>query len=259
MRHRTIRPRHEPRNHSSARARLQPATSTIHAMYISEIFHSIQGEGLLTGVPSVFIRTSGCNLRCRWCDTPYTSWSPEGTERSVDEIMAEIAGFSSRHAVITGGEPMLMKDLPDLTETLGAAGYHVTIETAGTVYTDLRCDLASISPKLSNSTPWTEEDGKYARNHERLRINLAVLGRFMAACPYQLKFVVDRQEDLDEVETLIAELDGVDRTRVLLMPQGRTADELSNRGVWVAEACKSRGFRYCPRVHIDLYGDTRGT
>lgn len=228
-------------------------------MFISEIFHSIQGEGLLTGVPSVFIRTSGCNLRCRWCDTPYTSWSPEGEEQSVDEIMEGIADYPTRHAVITGGEPLLMKDLPELTETLGGAGYHVTIETAGTVYTDLRCDLASISPKLSNSTPWTEEKGKYARNHERLRINLPVLGRFMTSYPYQLKFVVDRREDLDEVESLIAELDGVDRTRVLLMPQGRTAEELNHRGVWVAEACKARGFRYCPRVHIDLYGDTRGT
>lgn len=228
-------------------------------MFISEIFHSIQGEGLLTGVPSVFIRTSGCNLRCRWCDTPYTSWSPEGFERSVDGILADIEGFPSRHAVITGGEPLLMKELPELTERLRAAGYHVTIETAGTVYADLHCDLASISPKLSNSTPWTEEDGKHARNHEKLRINLPVIGRFMAACAYQLKFVVDRQEDLDEVEGLVRDLDGVDRTRVLLMPQGRTAGELSNRGAWVAEACKSRGFRYCPRIHIELYGDTRGT
>ena len=233
-------------------------------MFISEIFYSIQGEGLLTGVPSVFIRTSGCNLRCRWCDTPYTSWSPEGVDRAVDDIMGDIAGFPTRHAVITGGEPLLMKDLPELTEKLGDGGYHVTIETAGTVYADLRCDLASLSPKLSNSTPWTEEDGKYARNHERLRINLPVLGRFMAAYPYQLKFVVERQEDLDEVESLIADLDNVDldnvdRNRVLLMPQGRTAGELSSKGAWVAEACKSRGFRYCPRVHIDLYGDTRGT
>ncbi len=228
-------------------------------MFISEIFHSIQGEGLLTGVPSVFIRTSGCNLRCRWCDTPYTSWSPEGEERSVDEIMAAIGDFPSRHAVITGGEPLLMKDLPELTERLGDGGYHITIETAGTVFGDLRCDLASISPKLSNSTPWTEVDGKYARSHERLRINIPVLGRFMAVYPYQLKFVVDHQDDLDEIESLILELEGADRTRVLLMPQGRTAEELSSRGAWVAEACKSRGFRYCPRVHIDLYGDTRGT
>ena len=228
-------------------------------MFISEIFHSIQGEGLLTGVPSVFIRISGCNLRCRWCDTPYTSWSPEGIECSVDAIMADIEGFPSRHAVITGGEPLLMKDLPELTERLHATGYHVTIETAGTVYADLHCDLASISPKLSNSTPWTEENGKYARNHEKLRLNLSVIGRFMAACAYQLKFVVDRQEDLDEVESLIADLNDVDRNRVLLMPQGRTAGELSSRGAWVAEACKTRGFRFCPRVHIELYGDTRGT
>ncbi len=228
-------------------------------MYISEIFHSIQGEGLLTGVPSVFIRTAGCNLRCRWCDTPYTSWSPEGTTRTMDEIMKGVGRFPVRHAVVTGGEPLLMEDLPELTERLAASGYHVTIETAGTVYADLHCDLASISPKLSNSTPWTEAEGKYARNHERLRINRPVLDRFMGAYPYQLKFVVDRQEDLEEIDSLVAELGEVDRTRVLLMPQGRDAGALRSKGVWVAEACKSRGFRYCPRVHIDLYGDTRGT
>ena len=177
----------------------------------------------------------------------------------MDEIMAAIGDFPSRHAVITGGEPLLMKDLPELTASLGDRGYHVTIETAGTVYGDLRCDLASISPKLSNSTPRTEEGGKYALSHERHRINLPVLGMFMAAYPYQLKFVVDHQDDLEEVESLLRELEGIDRTRVLLMPQGRTAGELSSRGAWIAEACKSRGFRYCPRVHIDLYGDTRGT
>ena len=228
-------------------------------MYISEIFYSIQGEGLLTGIPSVFIRTSGCILRCRWCDTPYTSWNAEGEEQSLEEIIASIAGFPTRHAVITGGEPLLMKDLPRLTESLGTAGYHVTIETAGTVYANVYCDLISISPKLSNSTPWTEEKGKYAQNHERLRLNLAVLKQYMETYPYQLKFVVDHQKDIEEVESLVANLSTIDRTRVLLMPQGRTVEELNNKALWVTEACKTLGFRYCPRVQINLYGDTRGT
>ena len=123
-------------------------------MYISEIFYSIQGEGLFSGIPSVFIRTSGCNLRCLWCDSRYTSWEPEGSEYTIEEIVEKTIEFPTRHAVITGGEPLLMKDLAELAESLHTKGYHITIETAGTLYTDLNCDLISISPKLSNSTPW---------------------------------------------------------------------------------------------------------
>ena len=117
-------------------------------------FYTIQGEGALTGVPSVFIRTSGCNLRCRWCDTPYASWEPEGRDWSLDEIVAEVRQHPARHCVITGGEPMVAKELPELLSMLADAGYHLTIETAGTVPPDgIPCGLASLSPKLSNSTP----------------------------------------------------------------------------------------------------------
>src|SRR6185369_12024657 len=102
-------------------------------MLISEIFHSIQGEGELTGVPSVFVRTSGCNLRCNWCDTMYASWSPEGTDMSVDQIFAEVARHPSQHCVLTGGEPMVAKGIRDLARVLRAAGKHITIETAATI------------------------------------------------------------------------------------------------------------------------------
>ena len=118
-------------------------------MRIAEIFYSIQGEGMLVGVPSVFIRTSGCNLRCSWCDTPYTSWNPEGDELGVDEILARTAGFTAaRHAVITGGEPMIARDVVELSERLRERGMHITVETAGTVFAPVACDLMSISPKL---------------------------------------------------------------------------------------------------------------
>ncbi len=120
-------------------------------MKIAEIFYSVQGEGTLVGVPSVFVRTSGCNLRCTWCDTPYTSWKPEGTEMSNEAILAEVAKFPARHVVITGGEPMLFAPVVALTESL--SNVHVTIETAGTVYQPVKADLMSISPKLANSTP----------------------------------------------------------------------------------------------------------
>ena len=228
-------------------------------MKISEIFYSIQGEGALVGMPSVFIRTSGCNLRCRWCDTPYTSWSPEGDEMTVENILGVVEDYAATHVVITGGEPMLMKEMPDLTRRLKDCGYHITIETAATVYQQVACDLASLSPKLSNSTPWKDEGGKYAKKHERLRLNVEVLNTFMKTHPYQMKFVVDTPEDLDEVEGLLTRLEGIDRTRVLLMPQGRTAGELNEKARWIAKLCKTNGFRFCPRVHIDLYRDTRGT
>ena len=173
--------------------------------------------------------------------------------------MEKTIEFPTRHAVITGGEPLLMKDLAELAESLHTKGYHITIETPGTLYTDLNCDLISISPKLSNSTPWIVENGKYSQNHEKLRINIPVINRFLRNYPYQIKFVVDDKEDLIEIELILNELNNVDRTRVLLMPQGKTIRELNEQGVWVAEACKAQGFRFCPRIHINLYGDTRGT
>src|SRR5438477_10105679 len=86
------------------------------SMLISEIFHSLQGEGELTGVPSVFVRTSGCNLRCNWCDTPYASWNPEGEILSVEQVLTEIARYPARHVVLTGGEPMIAKELPALAQ-----------------------------------------------------------------------------------------------------------------------------------------------
>src|SRR5438045_9777140 len=102
-------------------------------MYISEIFHSIQGEGELTGVPSVFVRTSGCNLRCTWCDTKYASWHPEGKEMSVDNVVSRVIEFDSDYCVLTGGEPMVAKGIHELAEKLQSSGKHITIETAATV------------------------------------------------------------------------------------------------------------------------------
>lgn len=227
-------------------------------MRIAEIFYSIQGEGILSGVPSVFVRTSGCNLRCRWCDTPYTSWRPEGQAMTLDAIMTAVAGHPGRHVVVTGGEPMLMRDIGGLTQRLKAAGYHITLETAATVYRPVVCDLASLSPKLANSTPWTEEGGRYAEKHEALRIDVEVIRTFVAGHAYQLKFVVDAPADVDEIERLLAQIGDVDRTQVLLMPQGRKHGELLEKSHWIAEACKRLGFRFCPRLHIDLYGNRRG-
>jgi 7-carboxy-7-deazaguanine synthase len=222
---------------------------------IAEIFYSVQGEGSLVGVPSVFVRTSGCNLRCVWCDTPYTSWRPEGDDLSLDEIAARVDAYpQARHVVLTGGEPMIAPQVVELAERFRARGLHITIETAGTVFQNLPCDLMSVSPKLANSTP----AGDWAAAHERLRIQPEALARLLRSYEYQLKFVVADPADLDEIGALIERL-GADRSRVILMAEGIDTEVLRQRGVWLAEICKQEGFRFSPRLHVDLYGNRRGT
>lgn len=229
-------------------------------MKLAEIFYSVQGEGKLAGVPSVFVRASGCNLRCTWCDTPYASWNPEGEDLGVDRIVSCVREYPARHVVLTGGEPMIMPDIAELCEALKSELYHVTIETAGTVFTPLPLDLASLSPKLSNSTPNEREDGRFARAHERLRLNIPVLQQFIDSSPdVQLKFVVSRPADLREIQDLLAQLKGWEKQDVLLMPEGVNADVLRERGTWIADLCKQHGYRFCPRLHIELFGNRRGT
>jgi 7-carboxy-7-deazaguanine synthase len=223
-------------------------------MRIAEIFYSVQGEGSLVGVPSIFVRTSGCNLRCSWCDTPYTSWNPEGDELSIAEIVDRAAAFSAaRHVVLTGGEPMIARGSVELSQRFHERGLHITVETAGTVFTPVECDLMSISPKLSNSTP----EGVFRAQHERLRLQPDVLVRLMSSYDYQLKFVVAREEDMDEVCAVVAQVNAP-AGKVILMPEGIRADVLHERGVWLAEICKQYGFRFTPRLHVDLYGNRRG-
>lgn len=227
-------------------------------MKISEIFYSLQGEGSLVGVPSIFVRTSGCNLRCVWCDTPYTSWAPEGTELSVAEIVAQVRQHTAaRHVVLTGGEPMIAPEIVALTEQLSARRYHVTIETAGTVFQQVQCHLMSISPKLSNSTPVDREGGRWAAQHDRLRIQPTVLRDLCDTYPHQLKFVVMNPSDLEEIKSLTTMINASPEM-VVLMPEGRDAATLRERSLWIAEACKTHGYRFSPRLHVDLWGDRRG-
>ncbi len=228
-------------------------------MRLAEIFYSIQGEGLLAGTPSVFVRVSGCNLRCRWCDTEYASWYPEGKTWGIQDIVAEVSRYPAGHVVITGGEPFLFRDLGELCAAVHETGRHITIETAGTIYREVVCDLISLSPKLSNSTPWQRDAGRWAHRHEQLRLQPAVLRQFLQHYPeYQLKFVIEEPSDLAEVQQLLSELPAVPKQRVLLMPQGVTPEELHERSQWLIEACKELGYRYCPRLHIELFGNRRG-
>ena len=223
-------------------------------MRISEIFYSVQGEGILAGVPSVFVRASGCNLRCSWCDTPYTSWNPEGEEITLEAIVERVASFrAARHVVITGGEPMIAKGVVELSEKLRARGMHITVETAGTVFAPVACDLMSISPKLANSTP----DGVFHDRHEQLRLQPDVLRQLTQRYDYQLKFVVANESDLAELQE-IAALVNAPPEKIILMPEGTNSDVLSERGVWVAELCKQHGYRFGPRLHVYLWGSKRG-
>ncbi len=230
-------------------------------MFISEIFESIQGEGKLAGVPSVFVRTAGCNLRCTWCDTPYASWHPEGEEMPVDAVFAKVLAFSSRHVVLTGGEPMIARGIRDLAARLRDAGRHITIETAATVSPDgIACDLASLSPKLSNSTPGENASAAWRARHEELRLQPDVIRQWIDGYPYQLKFVVAKESDLAEIDDLLARLDrDVPPENVLLMPEGTDRGALNQRARWLADLCRQRGNRFCPRLHIALFGNTRGT
>jgi 7-carboxy-7-deazaguanine synthase len=226
---------------------------------IADIYQSRQGEGLLTGAESVFVRSSGCNLRCWFCDTPYTSWSPEGEDLSVEEILISVDRMDCRHVVITGGEPMLYAELVPLAEGLHGMGRHITIETAGTLYLPVFCDLMSISPKLSNSTPPAARDRRWRHRHEHARHAPQVVRRLMNDYEYQLKFVIDTPEDCDEVLRYLDEFSEVDRSRVMLMPQGTSCDELAERGAWLEPNCLAHGFVFCPRQQIEWFGLARRT
>ncbi len=241
------------------------------ALRIQERFVSVQGEGALVGVPSSFIRVSGCNLRCVWCDTPLTSWTPEGEAVELDELV-RWCSEGPRHVVVTGGEPLLFSPTAELTRRLRAAGHHVTIETAGSVWCEgLEADLLSISPKLAHSTPWARaaELGKpkLATMHEAARLDIAVLRRLLSSFAWQLKFVVRTgtpellAEDLEQIETLLDTLSLADEAReqVLLMPEG--TDDATLRAGYLAalSSCRERGFRLGLRLHIHLFGHRPGT
>ena len=230
-------------------------------MLISEIFYSLQGEGELTGVPSVFVRTSGCNLRCNWCDTPYASWSPEGRQMRVDEIVAEVRKSPARHVVLTGGEPMIAPEIRDLAAELKKSGYHITIETAATIApADIACDFASLSPKLKNSAPDERLSDAWREKHDTLRWQPNVVRAWLDGYGFQLKFVVTQVADVDEIEAMLAQLGrDIPRAKVLLMPEGTTVEALRAKAGWLGELCKVRGYRYAPRLHIELYGNRRGT
>ncbi|WP_459193196.1 7-carboxy-7-deazaguanine synthase QueE [Halosimplex sp. J119] len=246
-----------------------PATDSEATLPINELFYSLQGEGKLAGVPTVFVRTSGCNLRCWFCDSYHTSWEPTHTWMDVDEIVSKVTSYSAAsHVVLTGGEPMMHEDAATLLDRLAEAGYHTTVETNGTIYRDAAIDLASISPKLASSTPTAEADpkgdGDWAERHEQRRIDVTALADLVDEYESQLKFVVTGPEDMAEIETLVEKIRAATQTTVpdsdvLLMPEGTTRDQLDESRNEVAELATAYGYRYTPRLHVDLWNDAPGT
>jgi 7-carboxy-7-deazaguanine synthase len=229
---------------------------------IAEIFLSVQGEGKLTGVPSVFIRTSGCNLRCWFCDTPYASWHPEGDNWSLEQVIDKTLGFQCPHVVLTGGEPMIVRELPELIALLHEQNVHVTIETAGTVMYDepLSVGLMSISPKLSNSTPDRAMAGSWVEQHQKTRHRPEIVRQLMkAGLDYQLKFVVGSMLDTEEVLEYLDELGEYDPQNVMMMPRATTSEELRLHAEWLGPWCRTHGVRYSDRSHIHWFGNRRGT
>ena len=227
---------------------------------IADLFVSIQGEGKLAGVPSAFVRASGCNLRCVWCDTPYASWTPDGGEQAIGPIMDWLRSAGCSHVVLTGGEPMIQGDVEELCAAVTADGRHLTLETAGTIFKPVEISLLSLSPKLANSTPRESEGGRYARAHEAGRLNFEAMQHLIEAAPdRQIKFVVTSESDVAEIEQVLSGLRGWRREDVMLMPEGTDADTLSARGKWLVEICKRSGYRFCPRLQIHLFGNRRAT
>ena len=231
-------------------------------MKISELFFSIQGEGELTGVPSVFVRTSGCNLRCRWCDTKYASWKPEGENVTINDLLDKVCSYPARHVVISGGEPMIAKGIEEFTHLLKESGKHITIETAGTISPNgIQCDLASLSPKLSDSTPKEGDINKeWIDRHESKRLDYDILSEWVNSYNFQLKFVVSKEEEIKEIQNVISRIEGkILPEKVLLMPEGIDLDTLRSRYDLLIDLCKENGYRLCHRLHIDLFGNTPGT
>lgn len=236
---------------------------------INELFYSLQGEGKLSGLPSIFVRTSGCNLRCWFCDSYHTSWEPTGAWVSVDDIVDEVRSYETAdHVVLTGGEPLIHDESVELLEELADAGYHTTVETNGTVFRDAPIDLASISPKLTSSTPTADRDpkgdGEWATKHEKNRIDHEVLSRLVDRYDVQLKFVVTEANDMAEIQQLVEQLrtnadSAIRNDDILLMPEGMTREQLDRSREPVADLALEYGYRYSPRLHVDLWNDAPGT
>jgi 7-carboxy-7-deazaguanine synthase len=231
-------------------------------MQVLEIYQSKQGEGIWTGQSSVFVRFFGCPLRCRFCDTPYARMSAEdsgvGADLNPEEIAGRILLLDTPHVVLTGGEPMITPEIVELTKQLKDFDYQITIETSGTIFQPVFCDLMSISPKLPNTVP-LDGDPEIALYHDRERSKPEIVQQLMLRYNYQLKFVVDTEKDMYEVDEYLLQLHGIVPNRVLLMPQAVDVETMHKKANWIEPFCEAKGYRYCPRMQLVWYGNKRRT
>ena len=227
--------------------------------FISEIFYSLQGEGIYHGVPSTFIRLSGCPMSCTWCDTPYASWKPEGRLYDIAEILKEIEkNPQTSHVVITGGEPYQFKKLPQLVSSVKDLGKTVTIETAGIIYLKTNADLISISPKTKNSDPVDQPER--LRVHQKYRQQRDSMAQFVLhSSDIQWKFVTGDMGDLEEIEEILSQLSVPRNERVFLMPFTQNPQQYQEHSILVAQWAMDKGFTFCNRLHVQLWSDERGT
>jgi 7-carboxy-7-deazaguanine synthase len=214
---------------------------------ISEIFYSIQGEGLLAGRPAVFIRLAGCPLRCKFCDTNYALDSSAGKKITIAEIEKQVKKYKPKYVVITGGEPMICPNLSQLCKAL--KNFHITIETSGIKFLPgLNCNLMSISPKLSNA---------YLKKSDKKRyLKIDHLKKLIKEYDYQLKFVIEKAKDIAEVKQITKEMKTIDRSKVLLIPQAKNLSQYLSRSPLVAGLCRENGFTFSPRLQL-VFGEIK--
>lgn len=218
-------------------------------MHIAEIFYSIQGEGTHTGKPAIFIRLTGCHLRCVWCDSKFTWNMKSGKKMIIDQIIKTLKKYPCKHLVITGGEPLLQQPvLRELLKKLNppqTKNYYIEVETSGSLQPQINelVDQYNCSPKLSN-----------AKNRPiPYRISLP---KFPQEKTYY-KFVIDKKSDIKELKKFIKD-HALPKDKIILMPQGTTKSEIAKRTTWLAEICKKENWRLSTRLHIEIWGNKRG-
>ncbi len=221
---------------------------------VCEMFQSIQGEGILQGIPSVLIRLVGCNLSCDWCDTKDVLYKGNYFTLNEQELLERLSQYNSKYIIITGGEPTLFEQLGQLISVLQNRGYHITVETNGTINTKIDCDLLSISPKLSNSIPKSIKSKEQREDYNQKRINIKAIRSYIRNNNYQIKFVVrDMQEDFDEIKELLDELGEYDKERILIMPQAASIEQLNKVQAEIVRLCILNNMRYANRLQLQIW------
>ena len=156
---------------------------------------------------------------------------------------------------------MIAKGIHELAVALKESGKHITIETAATISPEgIACNLASLSPKLTNSMPDDRLSEAWRNRHEQLRRQPHIIQQWVDQYPYQLKFVVSSATDIEEMQQLLHEVNrDIPATKVLLMPEGTSTEMIRGRDETLLDICKRYGYRFCNRLHIELFGNTRAT